>query len=91
MDSSCYIICEGHTRRQSSVDILSELDQTTLKPAEAPLQPKVLTASEMEEQQKEAEAVQEIANATGKDPYSDSESQQRLLSEFRQLEEQVQR
>lgn len=80
----------GHVRRQSSVDILSELDQQTVRTPEV-LQPKVLTASEVEEQQKEAEAVQEIANATGKDPYSDSRSQQQLLTEFRQLEEQVKR
>ncbi len=57
---------------------------------EPELQPKVLTADDLEKQQQEAEASAEIAKAKGKDPYDDTATQQKLLAEFRALEAKAQ-
>lgn len=43
----------------------------------------VLTAHDLEEQQREAVASEEIVKAKGRDPYGEAAAQQRLLREFR--------
>ena len=94
----------GH-RRTSSVDILSE-DLGESAPAVAAaamplseaaaaadpvLKPKVLTARDLEEQQKEAAASEEIVKAKGRDPYGAEETQQKLLGELRKFESLVEK
>ena len=53
------------------------------------LQPKVLTAQELAEQQKEAQASEEIAEASAKNPFQLEANRNKLLNEYEGLKQQV--
>ena len=55
-------------------------------PAHTVLQPKVMSAHDLEEQAKEAQVSEDIAKAKAHDPYEDKGIQQKLLEEYRDLE-----
>ncbi len=92
---------ENTASRQSSVDILSELDElpppatltkaaTTSEAASTPtLQPRVMTASDLAEQQRTARASEEIARASADDPYANPANLARLAAEYERLQELV--
>lgn len=79
------LIPENQHRPQSSVDILSELDKPPSSSAPDVLQPKVMTAHDLEEQKEEAQISEEIAQAKKLDPYEDKMVQERLLQEYEGL------
>ena len=53
------------------------------------LQPRVLTAQELADQQKEAQASEEIAEASAKDPFDVEANRNKLLREYEALKDQV--
>jgi len=70
-------------RRSSLDDMLDVLEEKD--DASVVLVPKVLTASEQQEQKKQAQAIAEIAKATNKDPFENSDMQQKLLTDYNEL------
>ncbi len=79
------------------MDILSELDDLAPPPpdprppsaATPTLQPQVMTASDLAEQQRTARASEEIVRASAADPYADQENLTRLVKEYEKMQEVV--
>lgn len=71
---------ERRTSLDDMLDVLEEKDDASVV-----LVPKVLTASEMQEQKKQAQAIADIAKATNKDPYEIPDMQEKLLSDYNEF------
>lgn len=66
-------------------ELLNENFKTTTETGGV-LQPKVMTASELQELKIEAQAREDIAKASAKDPYDDPSAIQKILDELKDLE-----
>ena len=69
-------------RRTSLDDMLDEIDDDH---ASVVLVPKVMTASELAEQKKQAKALNEIAQASTQDPYEDKQTLDKLMRDMDKL------
>ena len=73
-------------RRTSLDDMLDELEDDD---ASVVLVPKVMTPGEIAEQKKQAKAMEDIAQASSKDPYDEEDVRDKLLADYEKLSAEI--